>query len=670
LRHLNRLTRDRFCTGDEAHVWQLLKTGIKDKDLRNILNRALQQDSSKRYHNMDSFAEDLTAWLAQKPVQATPDSWVYRIKKFSQRRRALFATLSTLLVMTLVGVALLSWQFRKTQVEANKANQVKDFMLGVFSAVDPDEAQGEKILAKDLLVQAFVEIQEQEFTDEKTKNDLLVSMGQAQLQLGLNQAADNSFATALLSDPNLLVAQLGTIKIEIDRGEYTTAKEQLLHLKKRVIEDDALHAEWLMLYARVLTDMDKDYTTAADLIVEAKNVFSVDNNFKGYYMAVRDFANIKFLQSESKAAASYLEQELKQAVTKLPITNTVVMGMRRDLVELYNDISDYDKAVKHNSELIEDVSRVLGDQHPFLIEAFIVQSGTQRATGEFIQAKESANKALSLSKKLNGEQHEFTARAMNFIGVLYFDEGKYEQALIYIRQAVSIYEQILGNDSTETWEIKTNLTAMLNLLHRFDEAITLLEPVYQKQVEVLGMSHKATIYTQSILTRLYVEVERLDEAQIIGSQMLESAIVELGMDHMLTVGAHFSVAKFYHKKNDYLKAIELMEAVIQHESWNESSPLSTRAYDTLADFYYDAGDEINASQYKEKSLAAAISVMTVDSPKTWEQMLRNLGFYVRIQNSVKVTELIDQIELIFNEKEEVSEALLERYEQLKRETNY
>lgn len=655
------------CNGDEAHIWQILKSKLSDKDLQNILNKALQQNPEKRYRNMDLFADDLSAWLVQKPVQATSDSWAYRITKFAQRRKALFAALSTLLVMAVLGVALLSWQVSKTQAEAQKANEVKDFMLNVFSVVSPDEAQGENILAKDLLAQAFAEIQARDFQDINTKTELLITMGQAQLQLGLNQSAGDSFAVALEVDPNSTLAHLGELKIMMGKDDFPGAVDKIALIDLLIKEESPLsRAELLLLKAQLAIDTSKDYALAKRLTMDAQLVFQKEENFKGYFTADRQLANILHIQSLTEEAVSLLEKQLVLAQQRLAPTHTVVLAIKNDLVDFYNDIGNYPKAIKHASQLIEGIKKVLGERHPFLIQAYLSQASTQRGTGDIKKAKTSVNLALSLSRELNGELHKSTASAINFIAILHFVDNEIDQALEKTQLASNLYEQIYGEDHPDTWTLKADLAVMLDMVDRMDEAIEIIEPVLRKQTDILGVGHKSTIYSQSVLIRLYAGVGRLDEAQVLGEDSMKQAIAALGADHSITAGSQFSLAKIYQQQGNYTAGINLIQSIINADSWDEeSNERAISAYNTLADMYLGNEDILSATVYKEKSLAMAVKLLTEESPRTWVQMLKSLEFYITVKDAEKAEAYIKKLSVIFDQNETVNERLLTRFEEMK-----
>jgi len=142
------------CQNDDQHVHKLLKTAVKDTDLRKILYQAMQSDPNRRYRHMDLFADDLQAWIDRRPITASRDSFAYRIRKFAQRRTALFVTSVALVLFTLSSLVVFSWQYRQISAEVAKSRQFKQFLLNVFAAAKPEEAQSGAIDARLLLAQA------------------------------------------------------------------------------------------------------------------------------------------------------------------------------------------------------------------------------------------------------------------------------------------------------------------------------------------------------------------------------------------------------------------------------------------------------------------------------------------------------------------------------------
>jgi hypothetical protein len=85
-------------------------------DLDNILLRALQKDPKRRYPSAEQFSGDLRRHLSHQPVTARPDTWGYRLAKFTRRRRGAVAAAAAI-ILSLAGGIVVALR------EARTANQ-------------------------------------------------------------------------------------------------------------------------------------------------------------------------------------------------------------------------------------------------------------------------------------------------------------------------------------------------------------------------------------------------------------------------------------------------------------------------------------------------------------------------------------------------------------------
>lgn len=74
-------------------------------DLENIVATALRKNPADRYQTAAAFADDLRHYLASEPVQAKPDSWTRRLRKFTRRHRRAARVLSLATIMAASGLA-------------------------------------------------------------------------------------------------------------------------------------------------------------------------------------------------------------------------------------------------------------------------------------------------------------------------------------------------------------------------------------------------------------------------------------------------------------------------------------------------------------------------------------------------------------------------------------
>jgi len=90
-------------------------TNLADKrqlrgDLDAILNKALKKDPSERYATVDAFAHDLQRHLIGQPVEARPDSSLYRFGKFARRNRLGLSAAGAIAVALIAATVFSLWQ--------------------------------------------------------------------------------------------------------------------------------------------------------------------------------------------------------------------------------------------------------------------------------------------------------------------------------------------------------------------------------------------------------------------------------------------------------------------------------------------------------------------------------------------------------------------------------
>jgi len=74
-------------------------------DLDNIVLKALRKEQQRRYASAEQFAEDIRRHLDGRPVTATPDSFLYRTRKFV-RRNKIVVTAATVIALAILGGVL------------------------------------------------------------------------------------------------------------------------------------------------------------------------------------------------------------------------------------------------------------------------------------------------------------------------------------------------------------------------------------------------------------------------------------------------------------------------------------------------------------------------------------------------------------------------------------
>ena len=87
-------------------------------DLDWIAMKALEKDRTRRYETANAFAADVLRYLNDEPVEASPPSAGYRLRKFARKHRKPVIALAAIAAVLVIGIAGTTWGlFRAKQAE-------------------------------------------------------------------------------------------------------------------------------------------------------------------------------------------------------------------------------------------------------------------------------------------------------------------------------------------------------------------------------------------------------------------------------------------------------------------------------------------------------------------------------------------------------------------------
>ncbi|MCF6319597.1 MAG: tetratricopeptide repeat protein, partial [Proteobacteria bacterium] len=622
----NPLPKDRMiksCATDEAHLDHIFKSLQCEKDLKNILRKALDQQPNKRYSSMQSFADDLNNYLTNKPVNATSHSWIYRIQKFAKRRSALFATIVSFMLFLIVGSIIGYQQYKQIEIEAEIANQVKQFILDAYAHTNPDYAKGNVITAVDILNYTANKLEESNL-DDAIKFELLQTIGIAYGQIGQAQKAADFLKKSLKIRPknSKSLAYQAQFLNSADNWEELNALLSTINISD--IESDKDKAKLYRVLAKIQARESKCEQATNNLNKAiALNISNKDKN-EGF-LSMRLMAEFLFLQSKPKQGIKLIENLLSDP--ELDQSSSLGMGLRSDLSTLYTDIGELDKAHDSWDELIKQQRKVLGNFHPELAKSLIQFHGVYRYRGELKKARELIEEAHNINLKVFGKDNIRTATSFNSLGVMSYEAGDIPKAIEYMYKAIAIYTQEQSIDYAGTLELKTNLSALLLMSERYIEAEKIAREVYTIQLNKLGETHDSTIYSQQILAKALVFLDKLDEAQQLAQSALDNSIQYLGNKNPLTSGAYATMARVYFKQNKFDQAIEKYNEIINKKLVEKNNPKYPQLLNALAETYTKTQDYNQAKTHYLKSIKACKEIYgaehkkTLEAQKTYEEFL-------------------------------------------------
>ena len=167
-------------------------------DLDLIVLKCLNADPERRYRSASELADDLGHFLAQRPIVARPDSFAYRAGRFVHRNRIAVAAAATVFAVLVCGISAVAWQAHRAEVQARRAEHVKDLVLSVFRQQDPLSADGRSARTPAQLIAVSLGRADRELRDEPDLHaELLDNLGEIQFNMGDNSGAIETLRRAL-----------------------------------------------------------------------------------------------------------------------------------------------------------------------------------------------------------------------------------------------------------------------------------------------------------------------------------------------------------------------------------------------------------------------------------------------------------------------------------------
>jgi tetratricopeptide (TPR) repeat protein len=159
------------------------------------VQRCLAKRPEARYQSIGELAADLQAFNAGRAISNS--SRRYRLRMFVRRHWLPLTAASASLLLLLGSTVAVLWQSRQIAHEAQNTLQVKNFLFGLFTAVDPHEAKGREVSARELLDRGAEQIAQDAALDTEQRAEIQATLGRTYYQLGLYDQATKLQQSAL-----------------------------------------------------------------------------------------------------------------------------------------------------------------------------------------------------------------------------------------------------------------------------------------------------------------------------------------------------------------------------------------------------------------------------------------------------------------------------------------
>ncbi|MGJ8662596.1 MAG: protein kinase domain-containing protein [Marinicella sp.] len=502
-------------------------------DLDNIIFKAINKDVLRRYESVDGLVTDIKDHLEGRPVVAAPDSRWYRFKKFIGRNQWSMSAAVMFAITLATVVGYYTWQLaterdkaltakqeavsaaEMANQEAQTANRVSEFLIGIFEANDPRAGMpGKDLTARQLLDLGAQSLTESLDEEPTTKAHLWRTIGLAYAHMGEMQAGIDSLRQSLAlhqahSDP-LAIGEAMNRLAEILRKDDQFDEAVELHREAIKLHEtsqqvptwelaDAHNNFGLLLYN--LGQYDEAEKSLKKAIVThraaagGQEAASVGINMHNLSLILR-------VRGKFKEAEEMIKTSLDITAQFRGEDSTSWIVSLQQLGRIQNDLGLYNEALNTVDKALKMGAKHYNPDNPRLATMYGRKANSFHALGRYQEAEEMYQKSLSIYADAHGPDSWNGAYMELYYGQMLLTMGRFDEAHQIISHSLKVRKSLFNEDHPGIAIAQTNLAEANLYLGNLPRAEQLLSDAFVLLNKRFEQAHPELAWTHLVAAKL------------------------------------------------------------------------------------------------------------------------------------------------------------------------
>ena len=275
-----------------------------------------------------------------------------------------------------------------------------------------------------------------------------------------------------------------------------------------------------------------------------------------------------------------------------------------NLALVYKRLGEYNQAKQLYEKALTIRKKIFGEDHADVATSYNGLASVYNRLGQYNQAKELYEKALLIRKKIFGEDHADVATSYNNLALVYDTLGEYNQAKELHEKALIIRKKIFGEDHADVASSYNNLASVYYNMKEYNQAKELYEKALTIRKKIFGEDHADVATSYNDLALVYDTLGEYNQAKELHEKALIIRKKIFGEDHADVATSYNNLALVYDTLGEYNQAKELYEKalIIYKKIFGEDHADVATSYNNLALVYNHLGENSQAKELHEKAL--------------------------------------------------------------------
>lgn len=592
-------------------------------DLDRITAKAMHIDPERRYATVAALADDIERFLEGRPVLATPDSLVYRVRKFVGRHRA--AVLVAVLTMLLTAGFVWRLDIERDRAlgaeadalrESRSARLARDFLVSVFASASPRETLGKPVSPRELLDSARQRVE---------------------LELGSDPAAATATWMALSDTYNAL----GDPEAAAQAAEQALRYTGVADATQRLVRADVIEAlgaayNQLGRYPEAAPLYDELLRIREEL--SADDPVALANTYGELGYAAQNYGEFERSQQWLRRALELLDSQRQRNAGDAEDRCYVLSGLAVAATALGDE-----RAAGQWLAAAEAARATIDPDHPAGLYVIRARSRLAELQGRFEASVAALEQASELAGRVIGADASVVAAIENDLGVALNGLGRYREALVHLQKARAAYLRQATGGAVNVAHLDANIGAIFESMGDYAQAIDFARRALAVFAADGMVETDMRRQSRVNLARALSFAGQHDEALVQMGRALEEGIASEGREsltHQLDRFRHAGILRRAGRLDEAATELESSAAAILAVVGAEH-PLKLHVLRLRALIERDRGNAIDAIAEYESALQFAEGTAGAD-PVASAEIKAELAALWRATDPTRARKLIDQ----------------------------